>query len=251
MLQFSEVVKSNDDLTYTVFNGKEKYELSLTDISELLSEEELQELNHGSLLKEFSIDQWSKHISGVTRYYKNERNGILGQEKKVAKIFDYDPDTDILTLKTNPTYFSSTQGYNNKTNSWKRLRSYTVKIQFTDFKKYTKQASEKQKRTINIWNLSPSTFRKILKVANIKVDCNCASFNWQGKRYRATKVDSAIYPQSISDPIWRKVHGGSDYLCKHLAGIVPIVLKASDKVLKLVQDKKLPLQPARMTGNNK
>lgn len=190
-------------------------------------------------LKEFNIQQWSKHISAFTNKHKNIRKKTVGEEKRVAKLVDYYFGRNIVVMKTVPTFFVPNDGYDNKNNKWKSYTRYTVMIEFTNINEYLKKAREKSGRTINVWNLSETTFRRLIKASNIKVDCSDASYNFQGKRYRATQVNSSIYPQTIPDPVWRSVHGSSDYLCKHLASIIPLIEKSAGKILKLIQKKKL------------
>jgi len=190
-------------------------------------------------LKEFNISQWSKHISQFTNRHKGIRRQEIGAERKVARITKYDYKRNIVLFKTIPTFFIPNEGYDNKTNSWKKYREYPVMIEFTNINEYLKKARERSGRTINVWNLSETTFRRLIKASNIKLSCGCASYNWQGKRYRATQVNSSIFPQTIPDPYWRQFHGASDYLCKHLASIIPLIEKNSAKILKFIQREKL------------
>ena len=190
-------------------------------------------------LKEFNIQQWSKHISAFTNKHKKIRKKTIGDEKRVAKLVDYYFGRNIVVMKTVPTFFVPNKGYDNKNNKWKSYTKYPVMIEFTNINEYLKKAREKSGRTINVWNLSETTFRRLIKASNIKVDCGCGSYWWQGKMYRATQVNSSIYPQTIADPVWRSVHGSSDYLCKHLASIIPLIEKSAGKILKLIQKKKL------------
>lgn len=190
-------------------------------------------------LKEFNIGQWSKHISQFTDRHKGIRKKEIGEERKVARIVKYDYKRNIVMFKTIPTFFIPNEGYDNKKNTDRSYREYPVMIEFTNINEYLKKARERSGRTINVWNLSETTFRRLIKASNIKINCNCKSYNFQGKRYRATQVDSSIYPQTIPDPYWRQFHGASDYLCKHLASIIPLIEKNSAKILKFIQREKL------------
>lgn len=162
-------------------------------------------------LLEFTIRDFKFQGSNLTKKFRKERNKVLGQEVKVAKLVDFDFNTNRAIFITKPTFLSQAQTINPSTNTASIDKTYTMEVQFIDLEKWKDSAWK---------DLSLKEFREILTACDVKLACDCPSHTFQGHRYNLTQIDSAIYPMNIPDPIWRQNHQGKGGLCKHLLGLV-------------------------------
>jgi hypothetical protein len=187
-------------------------------------------------IEDVNIDQWSQFVSAKTRKWRNERNKVRGPESSVAKLGDYDLKTHTATFMTEPTYSGSAEAYENGATSPSRENMYLMDVQFVDMEKIlSNRFSGKGERAPEkkSWeNVTLAMFRGMIREAEIKFNCSCAAFLWQGHRYQLSQVDSAIHKISIPDPIWGPRHNGDGGLCKHLMGLsrsirffTPVILK--------------------------
>lgn len=180
---------------------------------------------------EFSIDDFRKYISPKTIHFQKQRQSIKGKEIKIAKIVSFDFDTNTLTIKTEPTYdFDVWTLPDGKTgDNGVKDKEYTIQIELVDFDKW--KDSE--------WNtMKLSEFKEILKLVDIKLNCSCYSFFFQGHRYELSSLDSAIYPYDGPDSgLWRKQrHENKAGLCKHLAAVMPFLNFHAPAILKVIRE---------------
>lgn len=161
--------------------------------------------------KEFTIKDFKFQGSDLTKRFRKERNKVLGQEVKVAKLVDFDFNTNRAIFITRPTFLSKAQTINPSTNTTSVDKMYTMEVEFMELEKW-KDSPWK--------DLTLQEFRDILTACDVKLACDCPSHTFQGHRYNLTQLNSAIYPLNIPDPVWRQNHQGKGGLCKHLLGLV-------------------------------
>lgn len=186
-------------------------------------------------LNEFTIDDFRKYVSAKTKKFRRLRKQEKGKEATVARFIDFDFDTNTLTILTEPTYNFNARTLPDGSNGnfIKKDNVYTVDIQFVDLDKWKDKP----------WNeIKLQDFKEIIKVADIKLNCSCFAFFWQGHRFELTTLDSAIYPYSGKDSgLWRNNvggfngHGGQAGMCKHLAAIMPLLNFQAPAILKAIR----------------
>lgn len=199
--------------------NKQTQEISKTDYDKLISESiGIEQLDSNRLLCEFTIQQWLPQIMPIIKRTKSIRRNLLGKESSNTKFIDIQgsPKNPILVFSTNATYNSS--------------KKYLVKIQLLDLSKWRKGKY--------LYSMNNNEFKEILNVCEIKLFCECKGWHWIGLKYMATQLDSAIITTSISNKVWSKRIGYSEpSLCKHLAGILPLIKTNSSKILKSLKSK--------------
>lgn len=171
-------------------------------------------------LKEFTIIDFKGQMSAITRKYAKKRKAILGQEKLILSSFK----NNILTIKVFPTNGGKVRvifdgGKRESTSSY-----YLVKIYFIDFEKWVPNPKE----------LDEKEFRQILRVCDIKLNCTCAAFHYQGFRYKLSQLKSALFPTTIADPHWDKYHKGG-LICKHQAVVLNRFLTNARQVMSFIK----------------
>lgn len=189
-------------------------------------------------LDEFYLNQTNSLISGLTKKTREIRNQEKGKEVKIAKITAYDPSTFTLFVLTEPTFDFSVMAYNNDSDKWQTESLYTMQIRFKDLDlEIAEYGVSIGVSNMTLSNIKLQQFRDVLSRVDILVDCDCGSYNWTGHRYRLTQIGSAIFPQDIPDPVWRKRHGSKGGLCKHLAGMLKTIRFNAPVILKYIRGK--------------
>jgi hypothetical protein len=186
-------------------------------------------------LEELTLKDWNTP-SAQMPIIKNtvaKRKKVKGKEIRITRFLDIEgkASSPILIFGTEPTFKFSMPYVNNGNSSTSGdTNTYLMKIQLVDFNKWRKG---KYLHEMNI-----NEFKEILDVCEIKLDCQCKFFFWGGLNYVLGTIDSAIYPTSIPNTIWRKRKGYSEpSLCKHLALLLPIVKFNAPTILKGIKKK--------------
>jgi hypothetical protein len=97
------------------------------------------------------------------------------------------------------------------TNKDKSVKMYTQQIMILDFFKLAET-----KPGYNEKELSRKEIKEILNVADVKVSCDCKSFQFQGMNHILTTFDASIYPELRPPKVWNKWHKDDNFTCKHL-----------------------------------
>jgi len=194
-------------------------------------------------LKEFNVDQWGQFISSKTMKWRRERNSVRGKESSVSKLGDYDIKSHTATFMTEPTYTCSAEAFENGKfkGSPSRESMYLMQVQFQDLEKVMKSRfqgrGERSPDKASWKNVTLKMFRGMIREVDVKFDCSCLAFHWQGHRYNLSQIDSALFPTSIPDPIWGPRHNGDGGLCKHLAGLTRSIRFFAPIILKEIKQK--------------
>lgn len=211
-----EFVISDDNLTYNLIYNKKIYELTESEIQEVLSESEFKELIQ---LKELTIADWSRPsaIMPIIKRTSAKRKEIAGDEKVLSKFLGVSGKADSPIV-------------NFRTKSTDKTETYRTKIQLIDLNKWRQDKY--------LYSLTLSEFKEILKVCDIKLYCECPFWHWGGLKYMATELNSAIDKTSISNPVWSKRPGYAEpSLCKHLKGVIKLVSPNAKRILEAIKDR--------------
>lgn len=166
-------------------------------------------------------------VADETKKFAQQRYGFYKGENINAKlksaIYDSANDTMTFIFATPATMKAHDPGYtadivdplNNFQNVANPTHTYQMMIRVIDFMKWLKDT-----RPDNAGPISWKEIKAIFDVAYIQVWCNCQSFHWFGKNYRATQFDASIYPTNIPDTVMKKRFGEYDLLCKHLSNLM-------------------------------
>ena len=155
-------------------------------------------------LREFTIQDFKNNISDITKYWSKERARVSGQDTSLTKVIEF-REPGIFVFLTEPTYENRVEIYP-KGKDGGIDNAYTLMIQIDDFYKWIPDPL----------NISFKEFREVLKAADIKMDSDDPSYQFQGFRKQLQSIDSAIYPTNAPDKgIWKKRHDGA-LLTKHL-----------------------------------
>ena len=173
-------------------------------------------------LKQFTenlrLSDIMKHhgISDFTADWVEIRRKIKGAGASAVKIqsmkVNRKNDTITFLFKSIPTYDTKAQAVNfPDTDSEKTVRAYTQQIMILDFFKWaqTKPGYNEKEMT---WN----EIKEILQVADVRLSCNCKSFQFQGMNYILSTFDASIYPEDRPPLRWVKFHKDDNFICKHL-----------------------------------
>lgn len=188
-------------------------------------------------------------ISNTTKYHAGVRHQLYKGENLNAKLVKtvYNPAIDAMTFifKTPATIKAHEPGYEplivDPHDDFKQKHnpghSYTMMIQVLDFVKWLKETRPDNTAEPISWK----EIKAVLDVAYVKIWCNCSSYHWFGKNYRATQFDCSLYPTNIPDKKMRGIYGEYDILCKHLGNLMksqsiqfflPQMASASQKILR-------------------
>lgn len=169
----------------------------------------------------------TNNVSDETQKHGYRRYRLQRGENINAKLKDcvYDPMHDTLTFSflTPATMGDHEPGYTadavDPTHDFQTVsnpsHTYTMMIQIVDFMMWLKDT-----RPDGLGAITWREIKDVLDVAYVKVWCNCQSFYWFGKCYRASLKDASIYTTSIPDRKTRKRFGVDDILCKHLGNLM-------------------------------
>lgn len=196
--------------------------------------------NLSNPLQEFTIKDFKNASSSTTRTHRVVRNVVKGQEVRLAKAVDYDFNKNILVLLTPPTFKAPSPSISNGIGRPILKSLYMMQIQFVDLDKWKDKP----------WGeMTVKDFLDILKVCDIKMDCSDMSFQFQGMRYKLSRLKSAIYPTNIPDPVWGPRHQNKNGLCKHLLGLITDFEKMApqilDKIKQVAKTKKIDQQEVK------
>jgi hypothetical protein len=171
-------------------------------------------------LKEFTIVDFKGQASAITKKARRERKAKLGEEKLILSSFR----DSILSVKVLPTDGGVVSVLFDAGKRQSKAKFYTVKIKFLDFSKWI---PNKKKTT-------PQEFKDVLRVMDVKLQCNCQAFHFQGFRWKLGQLKSALYPTNIPDPHWDKYHKGG-LICKHLYVVLNRFFTNSEAVLRFIK----------------
>lgn len=197
-------------------------------------------------LFERTVYDWKGQGNDITNRTWKDRQKIKGtvENAPYLQISDFDRRTGIITYLAEPTDTEADKQAGKIHNPKRELdfqghwkpgttNAYTVELQFDEWNRW-----------IDDWdNLSLDEFKDFLKVCDVRWFCSCPAWNYWGMKYQATKDDSSIYKQNISDSGIRK--GGKktrDYtghprpsLCKHCLAVEAKLLRRPEQVLREIQ----------------
>lgn len=143
-------------------------------------------------LFEFTIDDLKDAVSGFTEDKISDRKSKVGSELSAIKLESKkDQNKGILyTFSSKPTG-SVAKVYEN---GLSERSEYTMQVLFDN--------------------------KEDLQKSDIKLHCNCAGYHYQGMKYHASELDSAIQKESRKDKVWSSIHDGKGAICKHLHGLL-------------------------------
>jgi hypothetical protein len=155
-------------------------------------------------------------VSDFTADWVEIRRKIKGAGASAVKIHsmkvDRKNDTVTFLFRSIPTYDSKVQAVNfPNTDSEKTVRAYTQQIMILDFFKWAQTKPGYNEKEIT-WK----EIKEILQVSDLKLSCNCKSFQFQGMNHILTTFDAAIYPEDRPPLKWNKWHKDDNFICKHL-----------------------------------
>jgi len=164
-------------------------------------------------------DETKKH--GYTRYRLYRGENINAKLK--GCVYDSSHDTLTFSFVTPATMNAHEPGYEpdvvDPMHNFQTVPNpnhmYTMMIQIVDFMMWLKDT-----RPEGLGKITWKEIKDVLDVAYVRVWCNCKSFHWAGKNYRASQKDASIYPTSIPDRKTRNRFGVNDILCKHLGNMM-------------------------------
>lgn len=175
------------------------------------------------LVKEnLRISDLKKHagISDFTKPFMKDRQKIKGTGAKSAKIksmkINRKADYITFTFTSIPTYTKTAMAVSfPDVDKEKRVRAYTQEIRILDFFALAETKPGYVKNEI-----SPQEIKEILNVADVKLSCNCKSYQLQGFNAILTTFDASIYPELRLPKRWDKLHKDDSLVCKHLSILI-------------------------------
>jgi hypothetical protein len=181
------------------------------------------------LFTEFTLRDFQHQASDLTKKHRQIRNSKKGTENRTAKLVDFDTEKHHAVFLTEPTFsFHAQVVPEGHVERIKVDNLYKMELQFQDLDKWADAD----------WStMTADKFKQILDVIDVKLDCDCMSFHYQGHRFNLSQLNSAIYPTSISDPIWGPRHQGRGGLCKHLLGLVNNIFFNSPVIFSMIKNK--------------
>lgn len=234
-MKTNSLILINENNSYFIEDTLNK---QLTEVSKETYEELIQEsigvekISESRLLCEFtSIKGWIGKMSQIIKKTSGIRKEIRGKESQLSKF------AGITGNRNNPILNFTTQATFS-------TKVYKTQIQLTELNQYL---GNKQ-----IANLSKNGFKDLLSKCKIKTYCQCTFYHWGGLAYELTKVNGAINPVTISNPVWklRKGYKPIPSQCKHLTLLLPLVIPNSDKILERMK-KKFPPSTKIIKGKKK
>lgn len=184
-----------------------------------------------SMFKEFTLRDFQGQASDLTKKHRQIRNSKKGTENRLAKLVDFDVDKHHAVFLTEPTFsFHMPVVPEGHVERIKVDNLYKMEIEFQDLDKWADAD----------WStMTADKFKQILDVVDVKLDCDCMGFHYQGMRYQMSQLKSAIYPTTIADPVWGPRHQGRHALCKHLLGLINNIFFNTPVIFSMIK-KKIP-----------
>jgi hypothetical protein len=175
-------------------------------------------------------DLYKSGLSDLTNEFKKVRTKALGSESKNAKLVGLKVNRKSGWVQFN--FVTRKTPYEDENHKYTRTipevgfklvpdetNYYELKIRVLDFFKWLKTTPETSSRDLSA--VTDKDIEDVLKVADIKVFCDCPSFHWQGFNYHLSTFNASIFPTKIKDKSWGKRHNNGDSLiCKHLQGLL-------------------------------
>jgi hypothetical protein len=124
------------------------------------------------------------------------------------------------------TYDSASGGSRNEPmQDYRSHGPYLVKIQWEDWDKLLRDyyQSYKSNRQTYLNFTKKDLINKMINDVDVKFDCNCPAYYWQGIRWYLTTINSAIKPLSIASEKWIPKHfekGAQNPVCKHIRSVL-------------------------------
>lgn len=233
-MKTNSIILTNNNEQYFIEDtlNKQTQEISKTDYDKLISESiGTEQLDSNRLLCEFTtVKGWIGKMSRIIKKTSGVRKEVRGKESQLSKFAGVtgNRNNPILNFTTQATFST---------------KVYKTQIQLTELNKWL---GKKQ-----IANLSSKGFKELLSKCLIKTYCQCTFYHWGGLAYELTKVNGAINPVTISNPVWklRKGYRPQPSQCKHLTLLLPLIFPNSNKILDKMK-KKFPVS-TKVQGKKK
>lgn len=213
--------------------NKQIVEVSKNDYEQLLSESVGSEkISDSRLLCEFTtIKGWIGKMSQIIRRTSGVRKATRGKESQLSKFVGItgNRNNPILNFTTKATFST---------------KIYKTQIQLVDLNLYLGKK--------HIFNLTKKGFKTLLSKCKIKTHCQCTFYHWGGLAYELSRVNGAINPVTIPNPIWRtrKGYKPQPSQCKHLTLLLPLIIPNSDKIFEKIK-KKYPYTKSKVISKKK
>ena len=178
------------------------------------------------------------NMSDFTATWRADRNRVMGNEAKTAKLVDCfideadrsatfafltestelgkkAPNDDIGSIYK---YYGGPKGEIDPENNFKVDRNssklYELQLKVLDFTAWL-DVFEGEK-------IGKKEMKEILEVSNVQLFSTSPSFHWQGANVNLTKMDGSIHGTSIPNPVWGPRHGDPSgyFIDKHLYGLL-------------------------------
>jgi len=174
--------------------------------------------NYSRLTEDLRLSDLMKHagISKLTKVFMKDRLARLGGKKSgvllkinVVKNRDYID----FTFVSKPTY-GTTNVQITKPKSMQLVASdeYDQTIRLTNFFKLIKTDPD----FTSYKDVTLKYIKEVIKVADVKLWCDCPSMHWQGMNYVLTQFNGSLHPTTIAPQVWNKKHKDNNMVCKHL-----------------------------------
>jgi len=164
------------------------------------------------------LSDLKKHsgTSDFTDEWRKKRQKIKGDGAKSVKIksMKVNRKADYITFvfTSEPTYTKKAKAVNfPDVETMKNVTKYTQQIRILDFFALadTKPGYQEKEMTMK-------EIKEILNVCDVKLSCNCPSFQLQGFNAILTTFDASIYPEDRLPTRWNAYHQDNSFTCKHL-----------------------------------
>lgn len=177
---------------------------------------------------EETIQYWKNQVDPIFRKSYSKRNKLIQPNKTIFEKLEGTKRNPILVFRTIPTLSPKTNIVpKGKSENPLSSKYYRVRIQLVDINSWIRGKTVEQ--------YTQDEFDGMLDSIDVKLDCSCYAFHWWGIRYRLSKIQSAIYPTNISDPVRSLQLSVKPTLCKHLIYVVSILKYNSIKILDSIK----------------
>lgn len=213
------------DVSYSKFLSKKNFTKLPESVQKYFNEKSGFTYIGKEALKELTIaDLRDKgNIAPSTMDFRKERNKLMGNEARNAKLIDLVIDqagksvTFQFLTETTPKYPSD---YKYKQVDPKKLslknnpsKTYELQIKVLDFFEW-----------LNVFEgetITTKEIKEIFEVSDIQVFSTSPSYQYQGYNYEASQLDASIYPTNIPSKVWMpKIFNGDYVVDKHLYGLL-------------------------------